>query len=188
MRLQLKIINLLLSKKNLTINQIAKELNESYSFVNRTISTMIQENILLKEKIGHSIICNLNKKNDKTKALINLNEVNKKQKFLEKNKELKLITDEIEIEADSIGIFGSYAKSIQTKESDIDIFIITNKKPDLTSLVRNIHAKYGKEITPLILTKSQFKTDKPIIKEIFQHHILLTGFEYFINLMLENET
>ena len=190
MRLQLKIIDLLSKKPTLTINQIAKELKESYSFVNRIINRMITEELIKKQKIGHSLLCRLNVKNDKTKALMSLNEVNKKQEFLSKNKELKLITDELlKVKADSIAIFGSYAKNTQTRESDIDLFIVTEKKLDITKLSRNIHAKYGKEISPVILTKNQLEKqkDKPIIKEIIKYHVVLTGFENFINLMLENE-
>lgn len=190
MRLQLKIIKLLLEKPDLTMNQIAKELDESYSFVNRIIKKMINEDLIKKQKIGHSLLCKLNIKNDKTKALISLNEVNKKQEFLSKNKELKLITDELKkIEAESIAIFGSYAKNTQTKESDIDLFIVTEKKLDITNLIRNIHAKYGREISPLILTKKQLEKqkNKPVIKEIIKYHVILAGFENFINLLIENE-
>ncbi len=193
MRLQLKIIKLLTNQKSFTINQIAIQLNESYSFVNRTVTKMIAENLILKEKIGHSLLCKLNTGNDKTKVLISLNEVNKKQKFLNKNKELKLITDEIlskiKNKVISSAIFGSYAKNTQTKESDIDLLILTKKWFDTTELVKNIHAKYGKEISLIVITEKQLKNqkNKPIIKEIFKYHIILIGFENFINMMLENE-
>jgi len=180
MRLQLNIIEVL-REKSLTINQIAKALNESYSFVNRIVNKMIEDNLILKEVIGHSIVCHLNKSNDKTKALTYLIEVNKRDEFLKKNKEIKLITEELKLEADATGIFGSYAKGTHNKESDIDIFIITNKKIDMTPKIRTIHAKYGKEISPLVLSREQFNADQPIIKEIIKYHILLTGFDYFIN-------
>ena len=193
MRLQLKIINLLANKKTFTINQIAMQLNESYSFVNRTVIKMIAENLIFKEKIGHSFLCKLNTENDKTRALISLNEVNKKQEFLNKNKELKLITDEIlskiKNRVTSAAIFGSYAKNTQTKESGIDLLILAKKSFDTTELVRKIHAKYGKEVSPVVITEKQLinQKNKPIIKEILKYHIILTGFEKFINLMFENE-
>ena len=193
MRLQLKIIKLLTHKKSFTINQIAILLNESYSFVNRTVTKMITENLILKEKVGHSLLCKLNTKNDKTRVLISLNEVNKKQEFLNKNKELKLITDEIiskiKNKVTSVAIFGSYAKNTQTKESDIDLLILTKKQFDTTGIIKNIHAKYGKEISPIVITEKQLKNqkNKPIIREIFKYHIILIGFENFVNMMFENE-
>ena len=193
MRLQLKTIELLTNnpEKRFTMNQIAKQLNESYSFVNRTLTKMIRDGLILKEKVGHSFLCGLNMKNDRSKALIIMNEVDKKQKFLNKNKELKLITGDIlsKIEADSIAIFGSYAKNTQTKDSDIDIFILTEKRLDITGIVRNIHAKYGREISPIVMTKKQLgkQKGKAIIKEIIKYHIILAGFENFVNLLLENE-
>jgi len=194
MRLKLKIINLLSDKKRLTINQISLELKESYSFVNRTVNKMLADNLLLKEKIGHSFLCSLNIENDKTKILMSLDEVNKKQESLKKNKELKLITDEmlskIKNNVISVAIFGSYAKNIQTKESDIDIFILAKKKFSTTGLVKEIHSKYGKEISPIVITEKQLKSrkNKPIITEIAKYHIILIGFENFINVIFENET
>ena len=194
MRLQLKIINLLVNKKSLTINQIAIQLKESYSFVNRTVTKMIAENLILKEKIGHSLLCKLNTENDKIRILISLNEVNRKQEFLNKNKELKLIADEIlskiKNKVMSAALFGSYAKNTQTKESDIDLFILAKKSFDTTELVKNIYAKYGKEVSPIIITEKQLKNqkNKSIIKEIFKYHIILIGFENFINIMSEDET
>jgi len=194
MRLQLKIINLLANKKTFTINQIAIQLNESYSFVNRTVTKMTAENLILKEKIGHSFLCKLNTKNDKTRILMSLNEVNRKQEFLNKNKELKLIADEIlskiKNKVMSAALFGSYAKNTQTKESDIDLFILAKKSFDTTELVKNIYAKYGKEVSPIIITEKQLKNqkNKSIIKEIFKYHIILIGFENFINIMSEDET
>jgi predicted nucleotidyltransferase len=194
MRLKLKIINLLSDKKRLTINQIAIRLNESYSFVNRTVNKMLADNLLLKEKIGHSFLCSLNIKNDKTKILMSLNEVNKKQEFLKKNKELKLITDEIlnkiKNKAISAAIFGSYAKNVQTKQSDIDIFILAKKIFSVTELVKDIYSRYGKEVSPIVITEKQLKSrkNKPIITEIAKYHIILIGFENFINIMFENET
>jgi predicted nucleotidyltransferase len=182
MRLQLKIIELLAKQPKLTMNQIAKELNESYSFVNRIINRMITEDLIKKEVIGHSLLCSLNRKNDKTKALIILNEVERKQQFLEKNKELKLITDEIltDIKADSIAIFGSYAKNTQTKDSDIDILILSKNKIDTTKLTREIHAKYGKEISPVIMAK--IDPESSLVKEIIKNHVILAGFEKFMDL------
>jgi len=193
MRLQLKIINLLVNKKSLTINQISIQLKESYSFVNRTVTKMTAENLILKEKIGHSFLCRLNTENDKTKILIGLNEADKKQKFLNRNKEIKLITDEIlsktKNKVISIALFGSYAKNKQTKESDIDLFILAKKSFDTTELVKNIYAKYSKEVSPLIITEKQLinQKNKPIIKEILKYHVILIGFENFINLMFEDE-
>jgi predicted nucleotidyltransferase len=207
MRLQLKIVELLENEKELTINQIAKKLKESYSFVNRIVNAMIKENILLKESVGHSFLCRLNLANDTAKALFILNETNKKKEFFEKNKDIKLISEEIikKIpEANMVSIFGSYAKNTQTKESDIDVLIFTDKKIDSTELVRSINSVYNKEISPIIITKDDFKKNKTnenanhfqgirkpsafetLIREVIKSHIIINGFEEFIK-MIQNE-
>ena len=191
MRLQLKIIELFGKEKELTINQIAKKLKESYSFVNRTVNYMMSENVLLKESVGHSFLCRLNLANDTAKALFILNETNKKKEFFEKNKDIKLISDEIlknVPEAFIVALFGSYAKNTQTKESDIDVFILTDKKIDPTELVRSISSIYNKEISPIIMNRNALKNqkNKTVIREIIKNHVIIAGFEEFIKLM-QNE-
>ena len=79
-------------------------------------------------------------------------------------------------------LFGSYAKGTATKESDIDILIVCKKKAEITRAIREIHAKYGKEIVPILITPIEFKKqkEKPIIKEVIKYHYILYGFEEFI--------
>ncbi len=121
---------------------------------------------------------------------MHLNEVNQTQEFYQKNKETKLLLEDfiknlktqLKENLIFIALFGSYAKETQTKESDIDIIILTKKKTDITSTIREIHAKYGKEITPIIMTPKEIQQqkDKPIIKEIIKYHKILYGYEQFI--------
>ena len=195
MRLELKIIDLMSKnlEKGFTINEIAKTLNEAYSFVNRVINRLIEDKVIIAKKVGKAIVCSLNLENDKTIALLHLNEVNRKESFYNENKKIKLILEDFLENLKSkfkdnllfIAVFGSYAKGTAAKESDIDILIVAKKKPEITGMIREIHAKYGKEIVPILMTQTELKKqkEKPIIKEVIKHHYILHGFEEFIDMV-----
>lgn len=191
-RLELKVIDLMSKnlEKKFTINETAKALNETYSFVNRIVNRLIKDKVIIKEKVGKAFLCSLNLENDKTIALLHLNEVTKKEEFYKKNKEIKLILEDfleklrLRFKENPLFVilFGSFAKGTATKESDIDILVVCKKKLEITDIIREIHAKYGKEIIPILMTPIEFKKqkNKPVIKEIIKYHYILYGFEDFI--------
>ncbi len=200
MRLELKVIDLMCRnlENGFTINQIAKTLNETYSFVNRIVNRLIKDDVIITKKVGNAFLCSLNLKNNKTIALIHLNEVNRKEEFYGKDKKIKLILENFVEKLKLIFknnlvfavVFGSYAKGVATKESDIDILVVCKKKLEITKLVREIYAKYGKEIVPVLMSESEFKKqkDKPIIREIIKDHYTLDGFENFVGFVYKNES
>lgn len=195
MRLELNIINLLEKnmEKEFTINEIANRLDEHYSLVNRVISRLMKEEVITGKKVGRAIVCSINPKSEKAKALMHLNEVVRTEEFYSRNREIKIIMEDFiaELKARfkqglvSIAIFGSYAKGTATKESDIDILVICEKKKEVSDIIRKIHAKYGREAMPVIITQSEFKgqKEKPIIKEIIKYHYVLYGFESFTGMV-----
>ena len=189
MRVELKIIDFLARNKDkkFTINKIAKNIKEHYSFVHKTINKLNKENIIIKTKAGKAHLCSLNTDNEKAIILIQLSEIEKKNELYNKNGKLKLMLEDfiksIKTQPNllSIILFGSYSKGNTTKESDIDILILSKKNINIEKITKEIYAKYGKEINPIIMTPNDFKKqkDKPIIKEIINNHHILYGIENF---------
>lgn len=195
MKLELKIVDLLAKDagKIFTINEIAKTLGKYYSFVHGTVNKLAKEGVIIKIKAGKSYLCSLNLENEKTLALIKLGEIEKKEEFYNANKELKLILDDFvesvlkQKDVAAIVLFGSYAKGLETKESDIDLLLITKRKFDIDKTAKDIYAKYGKEISPIMLSPNDFKKqkDRAAIKEIISNHYILYGAEKFVNMVFE---
>jgi predicted nucleotidyltransferase len=194
MKLELKIIDLLAKnvERRFTINEMAKNLGEFYSFVHRIVDRLTKDGVIIKNKVGKSYICSLNLENEKTLALLQLAEIEKVKQFYAVNKGLKLILEDfVELikselkNRAAVVLFGSYAKGTATKESDIDILLISKGKIDVEKITREIYAKYGKEITPIVMTPNDFKKqmEKALIKEIIKDHYILYGVENFINLV-----
>ena len=195
MKLELKIVDLLArnTERKLTINEIAKSLKEYYSFVHRIVNKLIKDSVVTKEKAGKSYLCSINLYNEKTIILVNLSKIEKKNDLYNSNKELKIILEDFVKSAESlitpisIVLFGSYAKGTATKESDIDILLISKTKVGIDKITKEIYAKYGKEINPVIMTSEDFKRqkDKSLIKEIIKDHYVLYGVEKFVNLVFK---
>ncbi len=195
MKLELKIVDLLArnTERKFTINEVAKSLKEYYSFVHRTVNKLIKDGVITKEKAGKSYLCSINLDSEKTVALIQLSEIEKKNDFYNSNKELKVILEDfvksVESTANPISIvlFGSYAKSTATKESDIDILLIIKTKAGIDKITKEVYAKYGKEINAVLMTSGDFKKqkDKALIKEVIKDHYVLYGVEKFINMVFK---
>jgi len=196
MKLELKIVDLLAKdvEKRFTINEIAKTLEEFYSFVHRTVNKLSKDGVVIKTKVGKSYLCSLNLENEKTATLIQLSEIEKRESLYTANKELKLILEDFIKTLEShhkkiitIILFGSYAKGTAAKESDIDILLINNGKIEIEKLTKGIYAKYGKEIIPIVMTQNDFKKqkDKAVITEMVKNHYVLYGVENFVNLVFK---
>lgn len=196
MKIELKIIEFLIrnTEEKFTINEIAKRIDEFYSFVHRIIDRLSKEEVIIKNKIGNSYICSLNLENERTLALLNLAEIEKRDELYNKNKELKMILEDFVRSIKSfdknaiVVLFGSYAKYSAIKKSDIDILVVS-KVADINKIIREIYAKYGKEISPIILNKDNFKKQKnsTIIKEIIKNHYVLCNSDEFVRCVIKNE-
>jgi len=130
-------------------------------------------------------------------VLMALNEIEKTKDFYEDNKNLKIILDDftraVELQFKnvlSIVLFGSYAKGTATKASDIDILLIKGKgNIKIEKLTREIYAKYGKEISPIVISQQDFRKQRSeaIVHEIIKNHYVLYGAENFISMVFRNE-
>ncbi|MCG2724387.1 nucleotidyltransferase domain-containing protein [archaeon] len=190
MKLELRIIDLLArnTEKSITINEIARSLDEHYSLVYRVVDKLATEGTIIKNRVGKADICSLNPENEKTAALLSMAEIEKREEFYSANKELKLMLKDFLESLDmkfgdsAVVLFGSYAKGTAIKESDVDILLINKGNVNAEKATREIYAKYGKEISAIVITPSDFKKqiNSAIIKEIIKNHYVLHGAEYFV--------
>jgi predicted nucleotidyltransferase len=83
-------------------------------------------------------------------------------------------------EIDSLILFGSYSRNEQTKFSDIDVLIISEKSKGLKDKIY----KLNKKIEPIILSKEEFKEkvlefNKQLIPIFYEGKIILDKENYF---------
>ena len=111
----------------------------------------------------------------------------KKISFMEKRLMVKEITAKITPFIHGIGIvFGSYAKGLEKKDSDIDIFIAG--KCDKEG-VESVAQLYGIEISVKVYPARAFESGLRkdiLIKEVLENHVIFLDAEKFVRMVMRN--
>jgi len=175
--IELDIIELLL-RGDTHVRGIAKKLEEPHSTILRKLNNLKKENVIDFRREGKNKIFFL-KKNLVSKTYILQAELHKTTTLLRKNPELSIMFEEILKKTDEklIMLFGSYAKGLAKKDSDIDIYIET-KNRSVKATIEGVHSKINVKI-------GTFDINSPLIKEIIKDHVMLRGVEVFYD-MLKN--
>lgn len=169
----LKVLNLFLEDidRVFYLREIAKVLKISPSTTKLSLDILNKLNLLEVEKRAHIIFYKLNMDNLIVREL-------KKIKNIELIKENKLVEKLMKANQNiiSILVYGSFAKGNNTKNSDIDLLIITTKKTanfginNINGYELNID-----EFTPRDWSDYVYKENKPFYNEIITNNILLYG-------------
>ena len=169
--LELEIILVLLKNKT-HLREIARNLQESHSTILRKINELLKENVLDYKKEGKNKIFFI-KNNLKAKNYVYSAEIHKLNGLLKKHPELSIILEDIkkDFSKGMIILFGSYAKGIPKKDSDIDIYLETNDN-NLKTRVKEANSKLSIKI-------GKFDAKSLLIKEIIKNHIIIRGLENF---------
>ncbi|MDO8509224.1 MAG: nucleotidyltransferase domain-containing protein [Nanoarchaeota archaeon] len=169
--LELEIILILLKNKS-HLREIARALNESHSTIHRKINELLKENVLDYKREGKNKIFFI-KNNLKAKNYVYSAEIHKLNSLLKKHPELSIILEDIKkyFSKGMIILFGSYAKGIPKKDSDIDIYLETNDD-SLKNKMKETNSKLSIKI-------GKFDTKSLLVKEIIKNHIIIRGVEDF---------
>ncbi len=165
-------IILLLLKKDTHVRGIAQELNQSHSTILRKLNKLNKDNVVDFRIQGKNKVFFL-KKNLISYNYVLQSEIYKSTKLTLQFPELGIIFEEILEKTDEklIVLFGSYAKEIPKKHSDIDIFIRTNSR-NVKKTVEEINSK-------IIVKVGDFDNRSLLIKEIIKNHVIIRGYEEF---------
>ena len=174
-------------KASLHLRKIARETNTDVKAIQLQLKKLEKINIILGTTKGRNKEYSLNLNNYTTKYYIILAETYTTINYLSKNFEVKKLASEIEDHMENSTIlFGSFAKEETTAESDIDLLIITHKKPD-TNAIREAGKLINREINVKFTTEEQFQkgliNNDPLIREITANHIILKGIDNICNIM-----
>ncbi len=185
----LKILGLYLNdySKYLHLREIARETRVDVKAVQLQLKRLEHANILSSIMKGRNKEYRLNIGNSIAKYYMIMAETFASISYLRRNFLIKKIIDEIGNKIDgTIILFGSFVKGHATKESDVDLFVITEKKPN-----RLIAAEAGDLVGRTVSVKStnrkQFmkglEEKDPLIHEIISNHIALKGVDELCEVM-----
>ncbi len=145
----LKILKLI-DKEPLHIRELADRLKISPASVHKFAKILKKEDLAKEVKQKNMKIIRLNKENPlvkQLKSLINLDSIINTHGY----KELKKFG--------TIGIYGSFANGTNDNESDLDIWVCTEKKEvELRPIARELEKQMNTKVSLLILSKSKIES------------------------------
>ncbi len=191
---QEKILAFLLSNPcgKLTIRGISKRLNKSYTLVYNNIRGLEKDNVIVKESVPPAKVVKLNEFAP-AEIFVEI-ELKRKKEFLKEYPWVSLMLKDILSSAKNLFfillVFGSYARAMQTKKSDIDLLVIMQDKKDIKDVENAINKAYTKVKKGLnFVDVHDFKemiknTDELNIgNEAKKHHLILYGAEEYYQLL-----
>jgi predicted nucleotidyltransferase len=170
--------------KELYLREISRHSSLSLKTTQNVLATLEKENILKSRINGKNKYFSLNLQNPLTKLFLIKTEIFKTMTFLEKYPLLKPFVKGINNDIPLV-VFGSYARLEATKNSDIDILIISNTK----ILDKN---PFPFELIPIKIHEVRIseenfelsvKSDEALIKEIQAHHVVLNNHSVYVSMM-----
>ncbi len=163
----LEIVGALL-RQPMHIRELARYLGTSQTTIARKIRWLKKENVIDTALIGKNKLASL-KKTAEARIYAYLWEHYNLLRILKKYPELRRIIDAASKFDVLIILFGSYAKGLARRDSDIDLFIETkntNIKEKIEALDSRLRIKLGK-----------FGGGSPLIKEIEKNHAIINKVE-----------
>ena len=170
--------------KNISISQLSNCSKIDYKNVYNIVKQLEKEHIINLEKFGNAFNCILNKK---LHPLIFEAEYERRKKLL-KNTDLQILYKKINsLNFSFIAIiFGSYAKGTSSKNSDIDLMIVSeiNREKEVERVISllplDIHLLFFtyEEFLSMALSK-----EFSVVLEAIKRNVILIGIEDYYRLM-----
>ncbi len=193
MKTALKVVRLFLNDRTAkTIREISRKIKADYRITHTGVQRLIEKKILMAETIGKSTLCKLNTHQFSPEIFIA--EIERRDEIL-KDKNLRQLYYELSSKVKTsffiVLLFGSYAKGLQTKSSDIDLLFICNEK-DFENKVTDILSLLPLKTHPIVITEEEFirmKESKKsnVVHEAINSNIVLIGIEQFYRCLIKNE-
>jgi predicted nucleotidyltransferase len=145
--------------------EVVRRARVSKGSANKILRKLSEIKVFNRSKRGRMVFYSLNMKNAvarQFKVLFNVYSLNE-------------LVEEIKQDCKRIILFGSCSEGTDVKESDVDLFILTNEKNRVKSIV-NTYQKAGKRIAPIIVNSNEFiklrREDKPLYDRILKGILL----------------
>ena len=167
-------------------SQIAKKLKLPQRTISRNLNKLGSLNLVEYVREGRNKIYFINKNFPQLPAIFNLIESYKSVKFLLKNKEISLMLNELS-KNNKLVVFGSYAKGLNKKTSDVDILLLAGKSKKVSRVLSKYNFKTHIQYSNPDEFERKLKSKNNLAIEIMDNHIIISGFEYFIKVFMNYE-
>ena len=168
-----------------TGREVARRIKSSPQATLNVLNELIQDKIIISTKEGRNKKYKVNSTNFRALLYLELAEINRSSEYVS-NFELKKIIERLIPLAETIVVFGSFAKKTQKEESDLDLVIIN---PLDKQKIRKISQSFPRDINIQFITWKGFKKsindNNHLSTEIKMNHVVFGNVEKFIRLYLK---
>ena len=168
---------------------IAKAKNMNQKTVSNTLNNLEREGFLNSKTVGKNKEFTLNLgDSEKAKRFLLALENARTIQFLDDNPKIREVVAKTTPPSKGISvIFGSYAKGIQRKGSDLDVFAVGDYD---TQNIKRVSDLYGIKINVKNMSSEGFRAalrEKDVfIREVVSDHLVVEGVEEYLNLVLSD--
>jgi predicted nucleotidyltransferase len=147
----MKILKTIRTTDNLYIREIAEKTRVSPATVHSAVKLFKKLGMVIERNVKNRKVVSLNRNSvllKKINALLNFYEISRLKEFRKLQR------------YGNVGVFGSFAMGEDLPESDIDLWIYSDKKLDaaeLKGITRGLERRLGKEVKLLILSPKKLK-------------------------------
>ena len=179
--------------KDMTIKEIMKRTEYSYERVNSALKSLTEKKIINEKKVGKTLVYSLNLQNLYAETGFDHYMLEREIEFMNKHRAvygaLKEMKDNPYIWM--VVLFGSYSKGTESKQSDVDVICISNKKAETEHFVKSLKYKHNVEFAPVVLSLQDFpniKKDNPELwHDLKLYGIVFKGKDYFYSWMYKDD-
>lgn len=169
------------------VREVARKVRIDVKAVQLQLKMLENVNVVSGTTNGRNKEYRLNLGNYLTKYHMVLAETFASITYLNENFEVKKLISEIgDHLCGCIVLFGSFAKGEMTQESDIDLLVINDRKPDTHAAVE-MGRLIGREVSVKSTTGKRFleglMNGDPLIREVIANHIILKDLDTICNVM-----
>lgn len=183
-----KILEILSKEKTLHLRDIAKKasLNENSAY--RFLNNLSNQKILSSQKIGNMKFFSLNK-NKNTFLILTALAIEKQENIHHLRKTaIKTFLENLPEEPIFVIVFGSTAKQTYTKNSDIDLLLISNKKINVQKPIYEANAQTTIKISVFQMNYSDFLTELKLKQDPVIQSAIKTGYPLTNHIKYYEET
>lgn len=146
--------------------EVARKTGVSRGSANKILRLLTDLDFLTREEKGRMLIYKLNLKEPTVKQF----------KILINTFALKPLVNKLKQHSKRVGLFGSCAQGTDTKDSDIDLLIITPEKEATRKIISEFNQTNERKVAPIIVDMNGFillkKEDRPLYENIERGIIL----------------
>jgi len=142
--------------------EVARRARVSEGSANRVLRLLSEVKVLQRSRKGRMVFYRFNSKNA----------VARQFKVLFNVYSLNALVEQIRNSSKKIILFGSCSEGTDARESDVDLFILTNEKDKVRSSISDYQQRILKRISPIVVNSNEFvklkKEDKPLYERILK--------------------